>query len=531
MLGSHNNDGVIVIGKTFEATTLEDGSEQVIEHIRYKRLNDGCIWTESNAIQLNDIDDIMRDTGVEDELEKKQAPTWSMSYSGSESVSTVDAAELDAALSASTNEEQGDPARRHMYQRSMNTDAPNLTPKYNRGGWGGQLFSPNISFDEESSVHHDKQQNHMRTFFASPDNGNNRRSEACDGDDSDVISDKRRLQRKKRCMLLFLYICLIIAGVVVASFVLKLWLMYKPSANQAPENADASDEISDTTASDMSDSVAVDMIDGAVNGELPEPENVEAINTEQVDVAKEDEVTTNVVEEAIALADTADVEEDAVSPCIQLKITTTADKESTDITPWSLTRSGENESTIVIRAADSLSFDDSNTFYKCVDPGLYTFHISDSGGDGLGERGKTGYIISADGIDFGVSTWFLDDEKMTFSLTLVHGIDSGFCSDDFLLVIKTDNKPFQTRWDVIDNDYGETVLQGGPYSLPQSIHTQRACLSDGNYTFNMHDLGGDGVCCDDGKGFFSLYKNGVEVVDSNGEFGNKNSTVFVVSSP
>jgi len=52
-----------------------------------------------------------------------------------------------------------------------------------------------------------------------------------------------------------------------------------------------------------------------------------------------------------------------------------------------------------------------------------------------------------------------------------------------------------------------------------------------NYTFNMHDLGGDGVCCDDGKGFFSLYKNGVEVVDSNGQFGNKNSTVFVVSSP
>eukprot|EP00984_Skeletonema_dohrnii_P031702 scaffold24548_cov78-Skeletonema_dohrnii-CCMP3373.AAC.2 len=75
MLGSHNNDGVIVIGKTFEATTLEDGSEQVIEHIRYKRLNDGYIWTVSDVIQLNDIDDIMRDTGVEDELEKKQAPT------------------------------------------------------------------------------------------------------------------------------------------------------------------------------------------------------------------------------------------------------------------------------------------------------------------------------------------------------------------------------------------------------------------------------------------------------------------------
>jgi len=160
---------------------------------------------------------------------------------------------------------------------------------------------------------------------------------------------------------------------------------------------------------------------------------------------------------------------------------------------------------------------------------VYTFHISDSGGDGLGERGKTGYIINADGIDFGVSSWFLDDEQMTFSLPLVE--DVGFCSDDFLLVVKTDDKPEETSWDVVDNDSGETVLRGGPYSLPQSVHTQRACLSDGNYTFNMHDLGGEGICCDNGKGFFSLYKNGVEVVDSNGQFGTKNSTVFVLSSP
>mmetsp|Transcript_13586 Transcript_13586/g.19344 ORF Transcript_13586/g.19344 Transcript_13586/m.19344 type:complete len:119 (+) Transcript_13586:201-557(+) len=118
---------------------------------------------------------------------------------------------------------------------------------------------------------------------------------------------------------------------------------------------------------------------------------------------------------------------------------------------------------------------------------------------------------------------------MTFSLPLVE--DVGFCSDDFLLVVKTDDKPEETSWDVVDNDSGETVLRGGPYSLPQSVHTQRACLSDGNYTFNMHDLGGEGICCDNGKGFFSLYKNGVEVVDSNGQFGTKNSTVFVLSSP
>ncbi len=509
-----HDDGVaIVIGKTFEATTLADGSQQVIAKTRYKRLNDGYIWTESNVIQLNEIEDIMRDTGVvEDQPVKKQAKTWSLSYSSSESVGTVDAAELDAALSSSptTDGYPGDPAGRKMYRRSMNTRPPVLTPKFNGAGGGAGMFPPTMSFDEESSVHPGKQSYDMRAF-GSPDENNNRRSDAYDGDNSIAIIDKGRSHRRRRCMGLFVSICLVIAGIVVAAFILKPWVKSSDSsANQAPENVDARDvgvDISDT-ASDMSESAGAGMTDGAINGEVVTGSDAEIKNSDVID--EEDEVVT---------------------PCIQLKIKTEADKESTDITPWRLTRAGKDDSTITIGAADSLSFDDSNTFDECVDPGVYTFHISDSGGDGLGERGKTGYIISADGIDFGVSTWFLHDEKMTFSLPLVEESNTGFCSDDFLLVIKTDNKPEEVYWDVVDNNNGETVLRGGPYSLPESIHTHRACLSDGNYTFHMNDLGGDGVCCDDGKGFFSLYHDEVELVDSNGQFGYKNSTIFVLASP
>lgn len=512
-------DEIIVVGKTFEDTTLEDGSQQVIEKTRYKRLIDGYIWTVSNVIQLNDIEDVMQNTGVEDELDNKHAPTWSMSYSGSESASTVDAAELDVALSTSPDGDQ-EVARagRQMYHRSMNADHPTSTPKYKKVGWRGQLFSPAFSIDEESSLHLDDMPNHKRTIFASsPD----RRNKSENGDmnnhrksGSVANTDKRRLERKRRCMFLFLYACFITAGVVVAALMLRLWFKYYPSANESPENVGLSDEIIDTTDSDMLELDA---------------RQFETGNTGDVDVVKEEDVSdmASVADEANTLSTTANAEE-VVVPCIHLKVTTKADV-STDITSWKLTRVGEDGSIITIGEANYLAFDDSNTFEECVDPGVYTFHISDSGGDGLGERGKTGYIINADGIDFGVSTWFLHEEQMTFSLPLVANI--GFCSDDFLLVVKTDDKPEETRWDVVDNDSGETVLRGGPYSLPQSIHTQRACLSDGNYTFNMHDLGGEGICCDNGKGFFSLYKNGAEVVDSNGQFGTKNSKVFVLSSP
>lgn len=515
---------VVIIGKTY--TTLEDeGGQQVIEKTRYKRLIDGHIWTESTVIQLNDIEDIMGNTGVEDEIEKKQAAasTWSMSYSGSES---VDAAELD-------DDERDATGRQAKHHRSTNTGPPALTPKYNLGGWGGQLFSPEVSIDEESAVHPSEQNHNTNT------------------------NKKKNLQRKRRCIFLFLYSFLIITGIFAAAVMLKLWLTNDSTTNQAPvENADASDELSDTSA-DKLDNVDADTTNG--------DKSIEVGNTteQEVDVMKEDEVSdsTSVAEEASTLANTAgnteqevdivkdeevsdstnaveeasnlaDVEEDAVAPCIQLKITTEADKESTDLTLWKLTRAGEGDSTITIGVADVLSPDGSNNFEECVAPGVYTFHISDSGGNGLGERGKTGYIINADGIDIGVSTWFFHDEKMTFSLPLVEDdTNTGFCSDDFLLVIKTDYNPEETHWDVMNNDTGETVLRGGPYFLPQSIHTQRACLSDGNYTFTLHDDGNDGVCCNDGKGFFSLYKNGVQVVDSNGQFGNKNSATFVLSSP
>eukprot|EP00986_Skeletonema_menzelii_P017933 scaffold23001_cov74-Skeletonema_menzelii.AAC.1 len=126
---------------------------------------------------------------------------------------------------------------------------------------------------------------------------------------------------------------------------LQLWLTHD-SANQTPENTDAGDELSGNTAADMLDSVTVDTTDGN--------ENVDAGNAEQVDIVEDEEVSdsSSVVEEAATFSNTADNAVEAVAPCIQLKISTEADKESTDLTLWKLTRAGEGNSTITIGAAD-----------------------------------------------------------------------------------------------------------------------------------------------------------------------------------
>lgn len=102
------------------------------------------------------------------------------------------------------------------------------------------------------------------------------------------------------------------------------------------------------------------------------------------------------------------------------------------------------------------------------------------------------------------------------------------CTDDFYLAIKTDANPEETSWNVVDADTGDQVLTGGPYALPWAVYSRRACLPNGNYTFNMLDEGGDGIHGDGEKGFFVLSKDGETIIQSDGQYGSGNSTDFVL---
>ncbi|EJK56827.1 hypothetical protein THAOC_23206 [Thalassiosira oceanica] len=123
---------------------------------------------------------------------------------------------------------------------------------------------------------------------------------------------------------------------------------------------------------------------------------------------------------------------------------------------------------------------------------------------------------------------------MTFTLPyeVKDNADGGTsCSDDFFLAIKTDGKPNETSWNVVNRETGEKVLEGGNYEEPWAVYTQRACLPAGNYTLNMKDSGDDGLSdVGEGKGFFVLSQYGKTIVDSNGQIGSMKSFDFEVTS-
>ncbi len=77
------------------------------------------------------------------------------------------------------------------------------------------------------------------------------------------------------------------------------------------------------------------------------------------------------------------------------------------------------------------------------------------------------------------------------------------------LEFKTDNYPTQSRWEFIDENTGEQIYEGGPYTNGQKnelvFDEDITFPSLGCYTFNCFDTGGDGLT---GSGYFKLLSSG-----------------------
>merc|ERR1712190_32138 len=94
----------------------------------------------------------------------------------------------------------------------------------------------------------------------------------------------------------------------------------------------------------------------------------------------------------------------------------------------------------------------------------------------------------------------------------------------------TDNYSGETSWD-IKGSSGNKEYEGSGYSDANTLHTIDMCLETDEYTFNIADTYGDGICCSYGSGGYKIKVNGEEVV-SGGEFGaSKTENFSVTSSP
>ena len=94
------------------------------------------------------------------------------------------------------------------------------------------------------------------------------------------------------------------------------------------------------------------------------------------------------------------------------------------------------------------------------------------------------------------------------------------CEKFVNIEIFTDNYPSETTWELVDKGTGQVVGSAGPLGDSLTLHTWDVCIDPigGCYNFTIYDSYGDGICCDYGDGWYSVYHDG-QPVCGGGEFG------------
>jgi hypothetical protein len=529
----------VIIGKTFEATILPDGTEQIIEDTVYKRLNDGYIYTESTTRRvdndatgeqkfdhrnedhhgrLTDIDLHEEREGCDtigiDDLSSPVTIPYEYSRSGSHSTDD----ENTNFMSVVTEDHEGVPRHQFVEEYLYDKDpmgllqweeqskplSPSVQQGRNGSGWC-PYEEATVSETDVDSIQLVKMNNRRPPMMETMKNSSmralgwmNSLFRISGGDDKMSVGDED------------------------SGAPLELTLGKKRSDDNNNDDEER----------------------GSIHHSQERkmhPEQSRSRRCKIMTFAILLGVIVTII--AVPLLVPKKVSYAATATeisCVNLKIVMNIpDKQDTN--KWSLSRVSDIADAAMVYSTENglpetLSGDDSRVYESCVHPGIYEFTISDSGGDGLGEDGKGGYYITADGVTLGVSSFFFHEEKMTFQLpfdaeeenTNGNYKNDTACTDDFYLAIKTDENPKETSWNVVDKDTGDQVLAGGPYALPWAVYTRRACLPNGRYTFNMLDEGGDGIQGISEKGFFVLSKDGETIIQSDGQFGYGNSTDFVL---
>ena len=95
------------------------------------------------------------------------------------------------------------------------------------------------------------------------------------------------------------------------------------------------------------------------------------------------------------------------------------------------------------------------------------------------------------------------------------------------LTIKFDDYPGDISW-ILRDSLGITLFSGGNYAegLANTIIEEYFCVPNGDYSFEIKDSYGDGLCCDEGNGYYTLESDYEIFVDQSGNFQSGETTGF-----
>ena len=97
---------------------------------------------------------------------------------------------------------------------------------------------------------------------------------------------------------------------------------------------------------------------------------------------------------------------------------------------------------------------------------------------------------------------------------------SGYTTNQVIVTVKTDSKASQTFWAVGDLNEDEPLysIEAGDYSNNQVYTTTVNIPESGCYSFIIYDMGGNGICCANGNGYYTVTLPDGTLIAEGGEF-------------
>lgn len=197
----------------------------------------------------------------------------------------------------------------------------------------------------------------------------------------------------------------------------------------------------------------------------------------------------------------------------QLEVSLTTDEQPEE-TSWEVRKGCSDD--IVMEGG---SYTNSNTLHKqskCLLPGSYTFTIKDSHGDGI----CCGFGQGKYSVKFGDETIVEENEPLFKS---EQSWKVGEASPNtFELILKTDDLPRETSWQLFNRCTGATELSAstGDYRDKQTEYSVTQCIPNGAYTFTIYDSAGNGIGA---NGSYTV-KHGGEIKSNGVSFTDSSST-------
>jgi hypothetical protein len=119
-----------------------------------------------------------------------------------------------------------------------------------------------------------------------------------------------------------------------------------------------------------------------------------------------------------------------------------------------------------------------------------------------------------------------DENNIDNSVTVSFMVYNAYEPQNITLNLLTDNYAEEISWE-LTNSGGEVLysVEEDTYANAQQ-YSQVFDLGAGCYTFVIHDGYGDGICCGQGQGYFSLTTLGGDIVGEGSDFGSSKSITF-----